>query len=282
MTFRTIIPGEVPHREMHQILLGGVAPRPVALVASLSPDGTANLSPFSFFNAFSSKPPTIAIGPAIAARTGIAKDTYLNILDTGECTVNAVTYTIAEQASLASSEYPRGVDEFTKAGFTKRTSQAVAPPLVAESPFSLECKLVEHYPIRRDIGGNGVILILEAIRAHIAEEVLTDGAIDPHKIDLVGRMNGDWYCRAHGDAIFEIKKPRTVGIGFDALPDFIRTSEILTGAELAKLAGVSEKPVAETNFQLPDELPDDTFEAAKILLAQNNTAAAWQLLLHAV
>lgn len=282
MIFKTIVPGEIPHREMHQILLGGIAPRPVAFVASLSPDGSANLSPFSFFNAYSSKPPTIAIGPAIAARTGIAKDTYLNILDTGECTVNAVTYAMTEQVSLASGEYPRGVDEFVKAGFTKRISQAVAPPLVAESPFSLECKLVEHYPIRRDIGGNGVILILEAIRAHIAEEVMTDSIIDPHKIDLVGRMNGDWYCRAHGGSIFEVKKPRSIGIGFDALPEFIRTSELLTGAELAKLAGVNEMPVAESRFQIPDGLPGDAFAAAKVMLSQNNITAAWQLLLQIV
>ena len=279
MTYRTIVPGEIPHREMHQLILGGVAPRPVAFVASLDAAGNANLSPFSFFNAYSSKPPTIAIGPAIAARTGIAKDTYLNILETGECTVNAVTFAMTEQMNLASGEYPRGVDEFVKAGFTKRPAQAVAPPLVAESPFAMECILVEHYPIRRDLGGNGTILILEAIRIYVAEEVLTNGAIDPQKTDLVGRMGADWYCRAHGDAVFEVKKPVGAGIGFDALPEFIRTSERLTGAELAKLAGVHETPVPDAGFTSPDGLPDDAVAAAKFLLARNDVAAAWQMLL---
>lgn len=275
MNFRTIIPGTIPHRDMHQLLLGGVAPRPVALVASMDAAGNANLSPFSFFNAYSSKPPTIAIGPAIAARTGIAKDTYLNILETGECTVNAVTFAMTEQVNLASCEYARGVDEFVKSGLTKRTPQLVAPPLVAESPFSMECKLVEHYPVRRDIGGNGTILILEAIVVYVAEEILTDDSIDPQKIDLVGRMGADWYCRAHGDAIFEVKKPKIVGIGFDALPEFIRSSEHLTGAELAKLAGVSELPAKEEGVIQPD----DAFATAKLLLARNDVAAAWQALL---
>ncbi len=279
MNFRTIIPGAIPHRDMHQLLLGGIAPRPIAFVASCDKDGNVNLSPFSFFNAYSSKPPTIIIGPAIAARTGIAKDTYVNILETGQCTVNAITFAMAEQANLASGEYPPGVDEFVKSGFTKRASETVAAPLVAESPFSMECTLVEHIPIRRDIGGNGTILILEAHRVHIAEEVIVNNAIDPQRIDLVGRMGNNWYCRASGDAIFEIKKPKNAGIGFDVLPDFIRTSSHLNGAELAKLAGVESLPTLDVSYSRPNDLPEEHFDAAKILLSLGNVESAWQILL---
>lgn len=240
--FLEFIPGEVPKRDMHQILLSGVAPRPIALVSTISKDGILNLAPYSFFNAYASNPPIVAIGPAISAATGKIKDTYTNIIETGECTINAVTYEMTEQISLASCEFSPEVDEFEKSGLHVLESHIVKAPRVFESPFHMECKLMESIALKREIGGNGNIMLLEVVKIHADEHVMTEGKLDPQKLDLVARMGYDFYCRAHGDAIFEVFKPKWNGIGFDALPDSIRNSEILTGAELAKLAGIKEIP----------------------------------------
>lgn len=240
--FLEFIPGEVPKRDMHQILLSGVAPRPIALVSTISTNGIRNLAPYSFFNAFASNPPMVAIGPAISAATGKIKDTYTNIIETGECTINAVTYAMTEQISLASCEFPPEVDEFEKSGLHPLDSHIVKAPRVIESPFHMECKLMDSIALRREIGGNGNIMLLEVVKIHADEQVLTDGKLDPQKLDLVARMGYDYYCRAHGDAIFEVFKPKWNGIGFDALPNSIKQSSVLKGAELAKLAGIKEIP----------------------------------------
>lgn len=251
----SINPLDIPHGERHSILLSGVAPRPIALVSTMDSNGNVNLSPFSFFNAYGSKPPIIAIGPAFGAISGKAKDTYLNIIETGECTVNAVQYSMVEQINLASCEYERGVDEFVKSGLTKRASDIVRPPMVAESPFALECKFLENIPLGRDIGGNGNLMLLEAVRFHFAESATVDGKLHPQRLDLVARMGYNWYARASGDAVFELMKPRWNGIGFDGLPEEIRTSEILSGNNLAKLAGVKEHPVKDVSFPNFENLP---------------------------
>ena len=251
----TINPDDIPHREMHSILLSGVAPRPIALVSTMDSDGNVNLSPFSFFNSFGSKPPIIAIGPAFSAATGKAKDTYLNIIETGECTVNAVQFSMVEQINLASCEYERGVDEFIKSGLTKRPSELVRPPMVAESPFSMECTFIENIPLGRSVGGNGNLMLLEAVRFHIAESAMENGKLHPQRLDLVARMGYNWYSRAFGSAVFELEKPKWNGIGFDALPEDIRTSEVLTGNNLARLAGVKELPAKDTSFPNFDNTP---------------------------
>jgi flavin reductase (DIM6/NTAB) family NADH-FMN oxidoreductase RutF len=240
--FKEFLPGEVPKRDMHQILLSGVAPRPIALISTLSKDGILNLAPYSFYNAFASNPPIIAIGPAISAATGKIKDTYTNIVETGECTINAVTFEMTEQISLASCEFPPDINEFEKSGLHPIDSDIVKAPRVLESPFQMECTLIESIALKREIGGNGNIMLLEVIKIHVDELVLTDERLDPQKLDLVARMGYDFYCRAHGAAIFEVFKPKWNGIGFDALPSFIKNSEILTGAQLAKLAGIKEIP----------------------------------------
>lgn len=245
--FLEFIPGEVPKRDMHQILLSGVAPRPIALISTISKDGILNLAPYSFFNAYASNPPIVAVGPAISAATGKIKDTFTNIIETGECTINAVTYDMTEQISLASCEFSPEVDEFEKSGLHVLESHIVKAPRVFESPFHMECKLMESIALRREIGGNGNIMLLEVVKIHADEQVMTEGKFDPQKLDLVARMGYDYYCRAHGDAIFEVFKPKWNGIGFDALPDSIRNSEILTGAELAKLAGIKEIPQKNNN-----------------------------------
>jgi flavin reductase (DIM6/NTAB) family NADH-FMN oxidoreductase RutF len=250
---RTILPEELPHRERHQLLLSGVAPRPIALIATVDARGIANLSPYSFYNAYASKPPIVAIGPAISAKTGAEKDTYRNLIDTKEATISACTYAMVEAISLASCEYPSDVDEFVKCGLTKADSQFVRPPRVAEAPFAMECRLMENIELRRDIGGNGNIMLLEVVAFHVADSVLTDGRIDPRKMDLVARMGYDWYARAGRENVFEVPKPTWNGIGVDALPEHIRTSEVLTGNDLAKLAGVRELPMYDGSFPTFDE-----------------------------
>lgn len=240
--FLEFIPGEVPKRDMHQILLSGVAPRPIALVSTISKDGILNLAPYSFFNAFASNPPIIAIGPAISAATGKIKDTYTNIIETGECTINAVTFDMTEQISLASCEFSPDVNEFEKSGLHPIDSHKVKAPRVMESPFQMECALIESIALKREIGGNGNIMLLEVVKIHAEEHVFSDGKLDPQKLDLVARMGYDYYCRAHGNAIFEVFKPKWNGIGIDALPEFIKHSNVLTGGQLAKLAGIKEIP----------------------------------------
>ncbi len=244
---RTILPDELSHRDRHQLLLSGVSPRPIAFVTSMDANGTVNLSPFSFFMSFASKPPIVAIGPAIAARTGRAKDTWLNILATRECTISSVSYEMAHAMNLTSAEYPPEVDEYVVSGFTKVASSLVAPPFVAESPFAMECKLFENIELRRDIGGNGNIVLLEVVAFHVSDSVMrSDGTIDPQSMDLVGRMGYSYYCRTRDT--FSATQPGHLPIGMDALPDHIRKSPILTGNDLAQLAYVPVLPMYDGSF----------------------------------
>ncbi len=234
-------PSEHPVPFVHRLLLGGVAPRPIALVASMDVEGTINLSPFSFFNAFGANPPIIVVSPAYRGKDGTPKHTFENIVATKEFTVSTVTYDMVEQISLASSDYPRGVNEFDKAGFSQLPSNKVAPPGVAESPFIMECRLLQHI----DTGAkpaSGNLLVAEVLMFHVRESVFEGERIDPRRMDLVARMGGDWYCRANGAALFELPKPSDNGIGIDALPEHLRTSTFLTGNDLAKLAGVPSLP----------------------------------------
>ncbi|MCZ7557811.1 MAG: flavin reductase family protein [Bacteroidia bacterium] len=241
---RHIDPSKHPVPFVHRLLLGGVAPRPIALVSSMDADGNVNLSPFSFFNAFGANPPIIVVSPAYRGKDGTPKHTFENIVATKEFTVSAVTFDMVEKISLASSDYPRGVNEFVKAGFTPLASNVVSPPGVAESPFVMECRLLQHI----DTGAkpaSGNLLVAEVLMFHVRESVFDGERIDPRRMDLVARMGGDWYCRAHGDALFELPKPSHNGIGIDALPGHLRTSTVLTGNDLAKLAGVAALPDAE-------------------------------------
>lgn len=261
---RTILPDELSHRDRHQLLLSGVSPRPVAFVTSMAADGTMNLSPFSFFMSFASKPPIVAIGPAIAARTGRAKDTWLNILATRECTISSVSYAMAHAMNLTSAEYPPEVDEYAVSGFTKATSSLVAPPFVAESPFAMECTLFENIELRRDIGGNGNIVLLEVVAFHVSDSVMrSDGSIDPHSMDLVGRMGYSYYCRTRD--VFSATQPGHLPIGMDALPDHIRKSPILTGNDLAQLAYVPVLPMYDGSF--PQFATDFTADSIDIELS---------------
>lgn len=241
---RTFDPKEHPVPFVHRLLLSGVAPRPIALVSSMDAGGRVNLSPFSFFNAFGANPPVIVVSPAYRGSDGTPKHSFENIRETRDFTVSAVSHAMVEQISLASSDYERGVDEFVKAGFTKLPSRIVSPPGVAESPFVMECRLLHHYDTG-GLPGSGNLMIAEVLMFHVKDSVFEGERIDPRRLDLVARLGYNWYCRANGDALFELPKPRHAGIGFDALPRYLRESDVLTGNQLARLAAVEAPPDAD-------------------------------------
>jgi flavin reductase (DIM6/NTAB) family NADH-FMN oxidoreductase RutF len=245
---KTFDPKEHPVPFVHRLLLSGVAPRPIALVSTMDEEGRVNLSPFSFFNAFGANPPVIVVSPAYRGSDGTPKHSFLNIRATKQFTVSAVSHSMVDQISLASSDYERGVDEFDKAGLTRLPSRVVAPPGVAESPFVMECRLLHHF----DTGGqpgSGNLMIAEVVMFHVRESVYVGDRIDPNRMDLVARMGYNWYCRASGNALFELPKPKHAGIGFDALPSHLRDSRVLTGNDLGKLASVETLPDTDAILQ---------------------------------
>lgn len=291
----TIDPKELPIPKLHQYLLGAVGPRPIAFASTVDADGNANLAPFSFFNVFSANPPIMIFSPARSGRTNTTKDTYNNVKVVPEVVINVVNYDIVHQMSLASSPYAPGVSEFEKAGFTPLKSDLVRPFRVGESPVQFECKVNEVVELGHE-GGAGNLIISEVVKIHINEAVLdANGMIDQHKIDLVSRMGGDWYCRADGSSMFEIKKPiTTCGIGFDALPEDIRNSNVLTGNDLGHLAGIESLPnetdvndykllelsdLFVTLEQQPVVLEEKLHQRASALLKENKLEEAWMTLL---
>ncbi len=238
-----IVPGDIKTGHLHALLLGSVAPRPIAFASTVDAGGNVNLSPFSFFNVFGSRPPVMAFSPARRVRDNTVKHTLENVLATREVVINAVTHAIVHQASLSSCEYPRGVDEFTKAGLTPIPSEKVRPPRVKESPVQMECRVLDVIETGHE-GGAANIILCEMLVMHIDDRVLNEEQrIDPNKIDLVGRMSGEYYCRASGPALFKVPKPnRDLGIGIDNLPAAVRLSDILTGNDLARLANTAHLP----------------------------------------
>ena len=288
-------PKELTVQRLHQLLLGAIGPRPIAFASTLDADGNANLAPFSFFNVFSANPPILVFSPARSGRTGQSKDTFNNAKAIPEVVINVVNYNMVHQMSLASSPYAPGVDEFIKAGFTPLASEKVAPFRVAEAPVQFECKVNQIIELGQE-GGAGNLIICEVVQLHIQEELLNEnGLIDQHKIDMVERMGGDWYCRANTTSMFEIKKPiTTCGIGYDALPQDIKSSQVLSANDLGQLAGIEELP-NETDvneYKLLElstlflELEHDAsaleqalHQKAHELLAQNLLEEAWLTLL---
>lgn len=194
--------------------------------------------------------------------------------------VNIVSYAMVEQASLASCEYPKGVNEFVKAGFTELPSVKVKPPRVAESPASFECK-VNQVIVLGNEGGAGNLIVCEILLAHFKNETLdAEGKIDPQKLDAVARMGGDFYCRAHGENIFTVPKPNThLGIGFDQLPEKIRNSKILSGNDLARLANIDKLPSMESDANTGTRSEEDQHRLAKKLLKNGKVDEAWRILL---
>ena len=249
-------PKDRPRREVHQILLGGVGPRPIALVSTLSRDGTRNLSPFSFFNAFGANPPTVAFSASRRGRDGSFKDTYKNLMDTRECVIQAVTYSMVQQVNLASTEYPSDADEFVKSGLTPIPSDIVKPFRVQESPFQMECVLNKMVPLG-DGPASGNLAICEVVKFHVAEDIILNGIIEPDLIDLVGRNSADYYTRASGKAIFAVAKPITghLGVGFDQLPEQVKLSHVLSANNLAQLANAETIPDADEVISFIEEQP---------------------------
>ena len=281
MEFKSIEIGSVPTPLLHSFLLGAVAPRPIAFASTIDKEGNPNLSPFSFFNVFGSNPPIAIFSPARRVRDNSIKHTLENVLEVPEVVINVVDFTIVHQMSLSSCEYPKSVNEFEKAGFTAIPSENIRPFRVKESPVQLECK-VKDVIYTGSEGGAGNLIVCEVLKIHIASRVLTEeGKIDQHKIDLVGRLGGDWYVRASGNALFEVEKPNTkLGIGIDNLPKEIRESLVLTGNQLAQLANVSEIPTKTENKQAMEKLSlNERHQQASALLQQGLVEEAWQCLL---
>jgi flavin reductase (DIM6/NTAB) family NADH-FMN oxidoreductase RutF len=231
------------NKELHDIVLGAVSPRPIALASTVDKEGHVNLSPFSFFNVFSTRPVILVFSPSRRQRDNSTKHTLENILETKEVVINIVSYAMVEQVSLASAEYPKGTNEFIKAGFTEIASEKVRPPRVKESPVSFECKVLEVKSLGTQ-GGAGNLAICEVLLMHVQERILNEkGTIDPQKIDNVARMGENYYCRVNGNSIFEVIKPGIpAGMGIDQLPEEIRNSTVLTGNNLARLANINKLP----------------------------------------
>ena len=278
---RIINPSEVSTRELHGYMLGVIGPRPIAFASTVDKEGNINLSPFSFFNCFSSNPPILVFSPARSGRDGTLKNTLENVREVPEVVINTVHYGIVEQMSLASTAYAKGVNEFVKAGFTELKSDLIAPPRVKEAHAQFECKVNDIVTLGEG-GGAGHLVICEVLRLHINEQILDENdKVDPFKLDLVGRMGGDWYCRAQDNALFEVEKPIVkLGIGIDQLPEEIRNSSVLTGNNLAKLANVEQIPSPIDLEKIEVEYAaGSTHEQASKLLDEGKTLAAWKVLL---
>lgn len=283
--------------EIQALLQSLIVPRPIAFASTVDTNGNVNLSPFSFFNMFSMNPPVVVFSPSRRGRDGSTKHTLENVLEVPEVVINLVNYNIVEQMSLASVEYEKGVDEFIKAGLTPVASELVRPPRVAESPASLECKVMQVMPLGTG-GGAGNLVICEVLRVHVTTEVLdaTGKRADPYLLDAVARMGGDYYARAGGDAIFVVPKPnQKKGIGVDQIPEPIRNSRILTGNNLGRLGNVEQLPEAESVREFfhdtriqeiferfshhPESLEDHLHSFAKELLEAGKVEEAWKVLL---
>lgn len=286
----SIDPKEVNPVKLQGYLQGAVAPRPIALASTLDKEGNPNLSPFSFFNVFSSNPPILIFSPARRVRNNTIKHTLINVQDTREVVISVVNYDIVQQVSLASTEYGDGVNEFVKSGLTPVESDVVKPFRVAESPVQFECKVNDIIHLG-DGGGAGNLVICEVVKIHINEAVLDEnGAIDQHKIDLVSRMGGNWYSRANM-GMFEVPKPLvTLGIGVDNIPDFIKESGFFSGNDLGMLGNIEALPTKEeittfvnNSFEVKAILSADdiekVYQKAKEYLSKEQVLDAWKLLL---
>ena len=279
-----IDPQKTITKELHQYLLSSIGPRPIALASTIDNQGNNNVSPFSFFNIFSANPPIAIFSPARRVRNNTTKDTLINIQTTKEVVINIVNYDIVEQTSLASNEYPSEIDEFIKAGFTPIKSKKVKPFRVKESPIQLECKVNQIIKLGLN-GGAGNLIISEIIMIHIDESILDENKkIDPNKIKLVGRMGSNWYSKAFNDALFKINKPSSkLGIGFDNIPQDVRTNPIFNKNDLAKLGGINKLPSKhERNMfkkKYPNQSKKECYLKAKKQLDNGDIENAWLYLL---
>ncbi len=288
ITLKDLKPADVQNYLQHAI-----APRPICFASTVDKAGNVNLSPFSFFNLFSSNPPIVVFSPARRVRDNTTKHTLQNVLEVPEVVINMVDYDMVQQTSLASCEYPKGTNEFIKAGFTEEKATLVTPPMVKESKVKLECRVIEVKPLGTE-GGAGNLVLCEVLRMHIDESILdAQGKIDQTKLHHVARLGGDWYCKVDEINLFKVAKPNTqLGIGLDALPESIRRSNVLTANNLGQLANVHEMPFVDPAFTddklkniiqyyaiNPDDMDKELHRYAKELLDAGKVNEAWQVLL---
>ena len=286
----TIDPKSIETAKLQGYLQSSIGPRPIAFASTIDAEGNANVSPFSFFNVFSANPPILIFSPARRVRDNSIKHTLINAEATREVVINVVNYDMVQQISLASTEYADGVDEFLKSGLTPIASEVVKPFRVKESPVQFECKVTQIIPLGTE-GGAGNLVLCEVVRIHIDESVLDkNGAIDQHKIDLVSRLGGNWYSRSN-QGLFEVPKPlSTLGIGVDAIPNFIKESKVFYGNDLGVLGNVEALPTEEEitifvkeNFEVKGVLSADDdikkHQLAKEYLNKNEVLIAWKVLL---
>ncbi len=286
---------ELPGKEAHAHLLASIGPRPIAFASTVSADGKPNLSPYSYFNVFSTRPPVLIFSPNRRVRNNTTKDTLHNAEATGEVVINVVNYDLVEQMSLSSTEYDSDINEFDKAGLTPIESELVKPYRVKESPVQFECKVRDIIYLGEE-GGAGNLILCEVLKMHVDESALNENGIaDCTKLDLVARMGANWYCRANGESMFEVEKPlATLGIGVDQIPPRIRDSVYLSGNDLGKLGNVERLPsdteIAEiakhprikdilSNSADGMEAREQLHEYAKELLSKNKVQKAWKVLL---
>lgn len=279
--------------EKQYYLQHSIAPRPICFASTINKEGEVNLSPFSFFNLFSSNPPVVVFSPSRRVRDNTTKHTLENLREVPEVVINIVTLEMVQQVSLASCEYPKGVNEFVKAGFTAEPATLIQPPMVKESPIKMECRVLEIKPLGNE-GGAGNLVIAEVIRMHIDDALLDEHKkMDQRKIHHVARLGGDWYCAVNESNLFQVEKPNTkLGIGLDTLPLSVRNSTVLTGNDLGQLGNVHEMPVVDASYEddhlkqiiqyyslNPEEMEKELHLHAKKLLAQGKVREAWQVLL---
>ena len=292
----TINPKETETAVFHQYLLSSVSPRPIALASTIDSNGHVNLSPFSFFNCFSINPPILVFSPSRRVRDNTTKHTLENILETKEVVIHIVNFSMAEQMSLSSVEFEKGVNEFIKAGFTETKSTKVLPPRIAEAPISFECRVNEVISFGKKAGA-GNLIICEVLLAHFKDEILDEKKmISPQKLDAIARMGANWYCRANNESLFELPKPGSkMAIGFDKLPSSILKSDILTGNNLARLASVEKMPpitkkTYSTIYKQMVELHENSnankgafittvHNKIKVFIDANNIQQAWKLVI---
>ena len=284
---------DLPPADVQNYLQHAIAPRPICFASTIDSAGNINLSPFSFFNLFSSNPPIVIFSPSRRVRDNSTKHTLQNVLELPEVVINIVDYDMVQQTSLASCEFVKEINEFEKAGFTMQPATLVKPPMVKESKIKLECKIIEVKPLGSE-GGAGNLVICEVLVMHIDESILDENnKIDQTKIQHVARLGGDWYCKVDESNLFKVAKPNTqLGIGIDALPAGIRNSIVLSGNQLGQLANVNEIPFIDPAFNddrlkniiqyfsiNPVDMENELHQYAKELLDAGKVNEAWQVLL---
>ncbi|MBM3399787.1 MAG: flavin reductase family protein [Bacteroidetes bacterium] len=280
MNFLTINPKETALPQLHQYLLGSVGPRPICFASTIDADGRPNLAPFSFFNVVSANPPVLVFAPNNSGRDGTPKHTYLNVKEVPEVVVNVVTYSMVQQMNVAAAPWDRGISEFEKAGFTPVASDLIKPLRVKESPVQMECRVLEIKEFGTG-GGAGNLVMAEVLKIHINTEMIgADGKIDQTKMDLVGRMGGSWYCRTTPDALFKLTQPMQATIGYDALPEHIKNSQILSANDIGMLAALPVFPDAVMVANVQEKYgTENREETAKKLIAEGTLAGALALLM---